>query len=241
MRPPLSLPSLVPERVAHQRVSEETRSRSAWMASRLPRRLAVSVTRLGCLAEPPVRRSCHRWPAAVSQVLPRDRRGVWCFSSISRRYGPGILRVHANRLFDTEADGSRSTGLAHAPLQPAHGRGLHGMDPPIHSVSQEEASAGDGGRGGFSVSCGLGRAAARQCVDAESGVERAAVPVSRGAARGPAQDRGCRARQDAKRLPVVLSRDEVRAVLRQLEGTMRLIARCCTARACGLASVWNCG
>ena len=44
-----------------------------------------------------------------------------------------------------------------------------------------------------------------------------------------------------KRLPVVLSRDEVRAVLRQLEGTMRLIARCCTARACGLASVWNCG
>jgi hypothetical protein len=47
--------------------------------------------------------------------------------------------------------------------------------------------------------------------------------------------------QRPERLPVVLTQEEVRRVLAQLDGTVWLMRRCYTAPDCGFSNARNCG
>src|SRR5215218_5116551 len=79
------------------------------------------------------------------------------------------------------------------------------------------------GRAG-SIPHAFSRTGSRVGVDTESGKERDSLPVQRGAARRAAMARGCRAKRPA-RLPVVLTKDEVRRVLAEAHGTSGLVLR----------------
>ena len=46
--------------------------------------------------------------------------------------------------------------------------------------------------------------------------------------------------QRPRRLPVVMTREEVSRLLGRLTGTRRLMLRCCTVRGCGCMNVWSC-
>lgn len=72
------------------------------------------------------------------------------------------------------------------------------------------------------------------------GAERRPLSVPRGAAEGPGRDRASSRAKAPVHVPVVMTGDEVRAVLQELSGVSWLVARCCTEAACGFRSVSSC-
>jgi len=109
-----------------------------------------------------------------------------------------------------------------APLQPAHRGCLRRVDPPVHRVSREAASVRDGGAGDHAVSHLAGRRRQGGQLHSEPGallfLYRAVLGQE-----VPWIDGIVRARRP-ERLPVVLTRDEVRALLSRLDDPVRLMA-----------------
>lgn len=97
------------------------------------------------------------------------------------------------------------------------------MDPPLSCVSPHAASVGAWCHARVGVPVVAGDSWARQRLDSEPGAERNSVPVSICSvdrARGRRRDR---ARDEPRRLPVVLSRAEVTAILGRLDGAAWLV------------------
>ena len=110
-----------------------------------------------------------------------------------------------------------------APLQHSHRGGVRRLDPPLHPLSPQAASFGDGSRGGQRL---LTHLATEENVAAATQAQALSAllflykhvlvdPL-------PWLDDIVRARKP-RRLPVVMTRDEVRAVLGNLEGTQGLV------------------
>ena len=109
-------------------------------------------------------------------------------------------------------------------LQPAHRAGLRRLDSTLHPLSRQAAPADDGGGGGRGVPVASGGRAAGGGVHAEPGARRRCCS-STGEVLGvelPWLDGVVQAKAP-QRLPVVLTRDEVRALLRRLDGVHRLV------------------
>ncbi len=110
------------------------------------------------------------------------------------------------------------------PLQPPYGGGVRRLDPPVRPVPREEAPRWPRRRRGGGIPETPRRRAARERVDPEPGLQRSPVPLPGGAGPRSRRARGGAAGQAAGELPVVLSREEVAAVLGHLRGTPRLMA-----------------
>ena len=103
-----------------------------------------------------------------------------------------------------------------------HRRGLCRLDPPVHPLQWQTPSGGNGDHAVLELA---GRRGERRRVHAEPGIERALLFLYRNV---PEQELpwldGVVWAKRAERLPVVLTRDEVRAVVQQLQGPPRLMA-----------------
>lgn len=113
--------------------------------------------------------------------------------------------------------------IRRAALQPEDGGGLRVVDSPVHRVSPQGASIDVECRRRVRFPHLAGDEQACQCVDAKPGAGGAAVSVPACVADANRPRRTRCPGEAAARLPVVLSRDEVEAVLSQLTGTMWIV------------------
>ena len=98
------------------------------------------------------------------------------------------------------------------------------MDPPLHPVSWEASSGGDGRRGDHAVPHVARRSAQGGGRHPEPGAERATFLYREVLGQEVPWLDGVLHAKRPRRLPVVLTREEVRAVLGQLTGVPRLPA-----------------
>ena len=134
-------------------------------------------------------------------------------------------RDQSSRATQAATARSRARGPPHSPLQPAHRGSLRGVDPTLHPVPPQAPPRGDGGTRDHSLlelACGR-REGGR--LHPEPGAERALLFLYRAVLELdlPWLDGVVRAKRP-QRLPVVLTSEEVRAVLQLLEGVSRLMA-----------------
>src|SRR3989454_3970428 len=113
----------------------------------------------------------------------------------------------------TPAPGSRARRDSRSSLQPEDRRRLRRVDPPVHPVSRQTPPHRYGG-----VEGNVAASTQNQALSALLFMYRDVLEVEL-----PWLDGIVRAKRP-QRLPVVLTRDEVRAVLRRLEGAPRLMA-----------------
>ncbi len=126
-----------------------------------------------------------------------------CVVLMSRRSGPRFLGTSCNRWIlpgtsrHLTSRHESEAGRAHAPidscasLQPAHGAGVCGVGAPLRRVLRRAASSAHGRRGGGTVSHESRDGGTRECCDAESGIQRAAVLVPGGTRPRAAGARWC--------------------------------------------------
>src|SRR3990170_1129868 len=97
------------------------------------------------------------------------------------------------------------------------------MDQAVHLLPREASPDGDGAAGSQPVPDASGRTRARRRLDPEPSPGRPAVSVRQSAGSPAGPDRRVVRARRPRRLPVVLTRQEVRAVLEELDGTPRLV------------------
>ena len=137
---------------------------------------------------------------------------------------PSIVRESGQNPASAQASRSRARSQPPSSRQSEHRKILCWKDPPVHPVPRQASPSWDGRARSRAVSQLARRRGAGGCVNSEPGAERAAVPLPpRLASRLAWLDDVVRARRP-KRLPIVLTRDEVREVISKLDGTPRLMA-----------------
>jgi hypothetical protein len=150
------------------------------------------------------------------------------------RHLPDFLEAkgHGSRItlpVKVYVNGTRLTGggtgkNADAASSVADRAGVPAMDTALRQIPLSKASPrnGAGGSRGLFDSSGCGRQ--RQRIDAESGAAGSAVSIPAGSRHGLPWLTNVTRAVKPKRLPVVLSRAEVRSLLAQLDGTPWLVA-----------------
>ena len=178
----------------------------------------------GSNADHPVpRRSPPR--SVGSHARQRDSEDAPLSRSVPGRAEPiPAYRDQPGRATQAGTARSGARGPPYSPLQPPHRGSLRRVDPTLRPLPPQAPPRGDGGGRNHSLLELAGGPREGGRLHPEPGAQRPAVPLPRRLELDlPWLDGGVRAKRP-QRLPVVLTRDEVRAVLQPLKGMPRLMA-----------------
>jgi Phage integrase family len=133
-------------------------------------------------------------------------------------------RSNASNKSETEVAGSSPPGDPQTSLQRPNRKGVRPLDQTIYLFSQQTASDRDGRSRDRPIFINSGNRRASQRIDAKSGVECIVVSLQEVLSKTIGLVEGVVRAKRPQRLPVVLTKDEVRHVIDHMTGLPRLMA-----------------